>query len=104
MPLWSNSVTSWARRANPGCATGSWRPQSYESIIGVGTTLVLSTNSDLFKFLEGMTSDADSARPDAPATAEDHACALNSGRLSIDFSSEGVTVKTAPRSEVGESG
>jgi len=29
--------------------------QSYKSIIGAGTTLVLSTDSDLFKFLKGMT-------------------------------------------------
>jgi hypothetical protein len=29
--------------------------QSYKSIIGGNTTLVLSTGSDLFKFLEGMT-------------------------------------------------
>jgi modulator of FtsH protease HflC len=29
--------------------------QSYKSIIGTNTTLVLSTRSDLFKFLEGMT-------------------------------------------------
>jgi membrane protease subunit HflC len=29
--------------------------QSYKSIIGANTTLVLSTRSDLFKFLEGMT-------------------------------------------------
>jgi modulator of FtsH protease HflC len=28
--------------------------QSYKSIIGENTTLVLSTNSDLFKFLEGL--------------------------------------------------
>ena len=33
--------------------------QSYESIIGEGTTLVLSTDSDLFKFLKGMTPDGD---------------------------------------------
>jgi membrane protease subunit HflC len=31
--------------------------QSYKSIIGEGTTLVLSTDSDLFKFLKGMTPD-----------------------------------------------
>ena len=29
--------------------------QSYKSIIGANTTLILSTRSDLFKFLEGMT-------------------------------------------------
>jgi membrane protease subunit HflC len=32
--------------------------QSYKSIISEGTTLVLSTDSDLFKFLKGMTPDA----------------------------------------------
>jgi modulator of FtsH protease HflC len=31
--------------------------QSYKSIVGANTTLVLSTRSDLFKFLEGMTPD-----------------------------------------------
>jgi len=31
--------------------------QSYKSIIGTNTTLVLSTRSDLFKFLEGITPD-----------------------------------------------
>ena len=31
--------------------------QSYKSIIGTNTTLVLSTRSDLFKFLEGVTPD-----------------------------------------------
>lgn len=30
--------------------------QSYESILSNETTLVLSTNSDLFKFLKGMSS------------------------------------------------
>ena len=34
--------------------------QTYKSIIGENTTLVLSTNSDLFKFLKGMTPDVDS--------------------------------------------
>src|ERR1700730_276327 len=33
--------------------------QSYKSIIAENTTLVLSTGSDLFKFLKGMTPDAD---------------------------------------------
>ena len=33
--------------------------QSYQSIIGNNTTLVLSTDSDLFKFLKGMTPDGD---------------------------------------------
>ena len=32
--------------------------QSYKSIIGANTTLVLSTRSDLFKFLEGVTPEA----------------------------------------------
>jgi membrane protease subunit HflC len=31
--------------------------QAYKSIIAENTTLVLSTNSDLFKFLKGMTQD-----------------------------------------------
>jgi membrane protease subunit HflC len=31
--------------------------QSYKSIIAENTTLVLSTDSDLFKFLKGMTPD-----------------------------------------------
>ena len=34
--------------------------QSYKSIIAENTTLVLSTNSDLFKFLKGMVPDGDS--------------------------------------------
>jgi membrane protease subunit HflC len=33
--------------------------QSYKSIIAENTTLVLSTGSDLFKFLKGMAPDAD---------------------------------------------
>jgi membrane protease subunit HflC len=33
--------------------------QSYMTIIAANTTLVLSTNSDLFKFLKGMTPDAE---------------------------------------------
>ncbi len=33
--------------------------QSYKSIIAENTTLVLSTDSDLFKFLKGMTPDGD---------------------------------------------
>jgi modulator of FtsH protease HflC len=33
--------------------------QSYKSIIGANSTLVLSTRSDLFKFLEGMTQEGD---------------------------------------------
>jgi len=33
--------------------------QSYKSIIAENTMLVLSTDSDLFKFLKGMTPDGD---------------------------------------------
>ena len=33
--------------------------QSYKSIIAENTTLVLSTGSDLFKFLKGMAPDGD---------------------------------------------
>ena len=38
--------------------------QSYKTVIGENTTLVLSTDSDLFKFLKSMNPDAiiDSAR------------------------------------------
>jgi membrane protease subunit HflC len=36
--------------------------QSYKSIIADNTTLVLSTNSDLFKFLKGMSPDLDPAQ------------------------------------------
>jgi membrane protease subunit HflC len=36
--------------------------QSYKSIIAQNTTLVLSTDSDLFKFLKGMTPDSAAAR------------------------------------------
>jgi membrane protease subunit HflC len=39
--------------------------QSYKSLISENTTLVLSTNSDLFKFLKG-------AAPDAPAAADEN--------------------------------
>jgi membrane protease subunit HflC len=39
--------------------------QSYKSIIGENTTLVLSTGSDLFKFLKGMT-------PDGPIVPAKH--------------------------------
>ena len=37
--------------------------QSYKSIIGENTTLILSTNSDLFKFLEGLSTDGSRASP-----------------------------------------
>jgi membrane protease subunit HflC len=39
--------------------------QSYKSIISENTTLVLSTDSDLFKFLKGMAPDAGIAQPAA---------------------------------------
>jgi membrane protease subunit HflC len=37
--------------------------QSYKSIIAENTILVLSTGSDLFKFLKGMTPDGDVPAP-----------------------------------------
>jgi membrane protease subunit HflC len=37
--------------------------QAYKAIIAENTTLVLSTNSDLFKFLKGMNPDGDKAPP-----------------------------------------
>jgi membrane protease subunit HflC len=40
--------------------------QSYKSIIGTNTTLVLSTRSDLFKFLEGVTPDDNRASAQRP--------------------------------------
>ena len=40
--------------------------QSYKSIIGTNTTLVLSTRSDLFKFLEGITPDDNRASAQRP--------------------------------------
>jgi membrane protease subunit HflC len=36
---------------------------AYPSIIGESTTIVLSTDSDLFKFLKGMTANTESAGP-----------------------------------------
>ena len=36
--------------------------QSYKSIIAENTTLVLSTDSDLFKFLKGMTPNGDAVQ------------------------------------------
>ena len=38
--------------------------QAYKSIITENTTLVLSTDSDLFKFLKGMAPDATTPAPD----------------------------------------
>jgi len=43
--------------------------QAYKSIIAENTTLVLSTDSDLFKFLKGMTPDSDVLPARAPAGA-----------------------------------
>ena len=43
--------------------------QSYKSIIAENTTLVLSTDSDLFKFLKGMSPDSDIAPARAAAGA-----------------------------------
>jgi membrane protease subunit HflC len=40
--------------------------QAYKDIISTGTTLVLSTDSDLFKFLEGMHSRASNASDHPP--------------------------------------
>jgi membrane protease subunit HflC len=42
--------------------------QAYKSIIAQNTTLVLSTDSDLFKFLKGMTPDG-AIVPNQPAGA-----------------------------------
>jgi membrane protease subunit HflC len=42
--------------------------QAYKTIIAKNTTLVLSTDSDLFKFLKGMTPNSDAA----PATTDGH--------------------------------
>ena len=47
--------------------------QSYKTIIGENTTLVLSTDSDLFKFLKGMAPEWRSG-PTVPATTDDSAC------------------------------
>jgi len=48
--------------------------QAYKSIISENTTLVLSTNSDLFKFLKGMAPDAEmDQRPDAERTTDSRA-------------------------------
>jgi len=43
--------------------------QAYKSIIAENTTLVLSTDSDLFKFLKGMNPDSDVLPARAPAGA-----------------------------------
>jgi membrane protease subunit HflC len=40
--------------------------QSYKPILGDDTTLVLSTNSDLFKFLKGMAPEGDGASAESP--------------------------------------
>ena len=48
--------------------------QSYKSIIAENTTLVLSTNSDLFKFLKGMAQDSDVVPAHVSATTDEDAC------------------------------
>ena len=47
--------------------------QSYKSIIAENTTIVLSTNSDLFKFLKGMVPDNDVVQPHVQATTDENA-------------------------------
>ena len=47
--------------------------QSYKSIIAENTTLVLSTGSDLFKFLKGMVPDGDVGPDHVPATTDENA-------------------------------
>jgi membrane protease subunit HflC len=42
--------------------------KSYKAIISENTTLVLSTSSDLFKFLKGMHPDGDAPKPASPVT------------------------------------
>jgi membrane protease subunit HflC len=44
--------------------------QAYKSIIAQNTTLVLSTDSDLFKFLKGMTPDGAIVPPPRPADSQ----------------------------------
>jgi membrane protease subunit HflC len=46
--------------------------QSYKSIISENTTLVLSTSSDLFKFLKGMAPDGEAVSAPRSATADEH--------------------------------
>jgi membrane protease subunit HflC len=46
--------------------------QAYQYMLAEGTTLVLSTESDLFKFLKGMDPDVGAGTPrDGPATDSD---------------------------------
>jgi membrane protease subunit HflC len=55
--------------------------QSYKSIIAANTTLVLSTDSDLFKFLKGMTPNGHSMPAQRPVTPDDDAQKNMSGDL-----------------------
>jgi membrane protease subunit HflC len=55
--------------------------QSYKSIIAANTTLVLSTDSDLFKFLKGMTPNVRGMPAQPPATRDDDAQKNISGDL-----------------------
>ena len=45
--------------------------QAYKSIITANTTLVLSTDSDLFKFLKGMTPDGQGISAQPSVTTDD---------------------------------
>jgi len=47
--------------------------QSYKSIIGANTTLVLSTDSDLFKYLKSMTPNGHGMPTERPVTTDDDA-------------------------------
>ena len=55
--------------------------QSYKSIIAANTTLVLSTDSDLFKFLKGMTPNNQRMPAQRPVTTDDDAHKNVSGDL-----------------------
>jgi membrane protease subunit HflC len=45
--------------------------QSYKAMIAENTTLVLSTDSDLFKFLKGMDPDSTVGEPDEPLSGDE---------------------------------
>ena len=47
--------------------------QAYKAIIGTNTTLVLSTDSDLFKYLKGMTPSGNGMPTERPLTIDDDA-------------------------------
>jgi membrane protease subunit HflC len=44
--------------------------QAYESLIADNTTLVLSTDSDLFKFLKGMSPDGEAGSIETPPAVD----------------------------------